>query len=423
MRPSEPRARRRHEVEACIVPPVLRGERRLLVVGVAQTFRLELGPQAELADLLLQALAHHADRGGGARHVAAVRAQRGEQVRALEVDDGLALRRGERALRSPRLAVRGAARRRFGGSRRSDSSIASPRREHRGLLDDVAQLAHVARPRVARERASASGAIGSFGPVEPLARAASRKWFASAGTSSRRSRSGGQLDLDDLQPVVEILAEAAGAAPRARGRGASRRRRARPPRRAGCRRRVRASAPASTRSTLACVAGGMSPISSRKIVPPWAASNLPTRRASAPVKAPFSWPKSSLSTSSRLIAAQFTATNGRARRDAALVQRLRDELLAGAALAAHQHGEIGLGDLADRLEDLRHRRGPSRSGSRSATRGRCARAGCGSRARGACARARGAAPGGSRRCRTASARSPTRRPSSPRRRSSRSRAR
>ena len=45
-------------------------------------------------------------------------------------------------------------------------------------------------------------------------------------------------------------------------------------------------------------------------MPPFAASNWPTRRASAPVKAPFSWPNSSLSTSSRLIAAQFTATKG-----------------------------------------------------------------------------------------------------------------
>ena len=58
----------------------------------------------------------------------------------------------------------------------------------------------------------------------------------------------------------------------------------------------------------------MSPISSRKIVPPFAASNMPTRRASAPVNAPFSWPKSSLSSSSFGIAAQFTATNGFARR-------------------------------------------------------------------------------------------------------------
>jgi hypothetical protein len=40
---------------------------------------------------------------------------------------------------------------------------------------------------------------------------------------------------------------------------------------------------------------------------------------------------------------------------AALVERLGDELLAGAALAADQHREIGLGDLLDRLEDLAHR--------------------------------------------------------------------
>ena len=65
-----------------------------------------------------------------------------------------------------------------------------------------------------------------------------------------------------------------------------------------------------TRSTLAWVSGAMSPISSRKIVPPSAASKRPMRRLSAPVNAPFSCPKSSLSTSSRLIAAQLTATKG-----------------------------------------------------------------------------------------------------------------
>ena len=38
------------------------------------------------------------------------------------------------------------------------------------------------------------------------------------------------------------------------------------------------------------------------------------------------------------------------------MQRLRDQLLARAALAAHEHGEVRLGDLADRLEDALHRR-------------------------------------------------------------------
>ena len=49
-------------------------------------------------------------------------------------------------------------------------------------------------------------------------------------------------------------------------------------------------------------------------MPPSASSNFPRRRASAPVKAPFSWPNSSDSISSSGIAAQLTSTNGPARR-------------------------------------------------------------------------------------------------------------
>jgi hypothetical protein len=57
----------------------------------------------------------------------------------------------------------------------------------------------------------------------------------------------------------------------------------------------------------------MSAISSRKIVPPCASSNLPRRSATAPVNAPATWPNSSLSISSSGIAAQLTSTNGRRR--------------------------------------------------------------------------------------------------------------
>jgi hypothetical protein len=56
--------------------------------------------------------------------------------------------------------------------------------------------------------------------------------------------------------------------------------------------------------------GGISPTSSRKRVPPLAAWNRPGREATAPVKAPRTWPKSSLSISPSGMAAQFTATNG-----------------------------------------------------------------------------------------------------------------
>ena len=54
----------------------------------------------------------------------------------------------------------------------------------------------------------------------------------------------------------------------------------------------------------------MSPISSRKIVPPLAISNLPILRACAPVKAPFSEPNNSFSSSSPGMAAQLIVMYG-----------------------------------------------------------------------------------------------------------------
>ena len=66
----------------------------------------------------------------------------------------------------------------------------------------------------------------------------------------------------------------------------------------------------SARRIFACSASGRSPISSRNSVPRCAISNLPGLRATAPVNAPFSWPKSSVSSSVSGIAAQLIATNG-----------------------------------------------------------------------------------------------------------------
>ena len=65
----------------------------------------------------------------------------------------------------------------------------------------------------------------------------------------------------------------------------------------------------STRRSFVCRSNGISPISSRKSVPFWACSNFPTDDFTAPVKAPFSKPKSSASISSLGIAAQFIVTN------------------------------------------------------------------------------------------------------------------
>ncbi len=70
--------------------------------------------------------------------------------------------------------------------------------------------------------------------------------------------------------------------------------------------------PYSTTRRIFCWNGGdMWAISSRNSVPPLASSNLPCRVSSAPVKAPFSWPNSSLSNSASEKAAQFTVMIGR----------------------------------------------------------------------------------------------------------------
>ena len=54
----------------------------------------------------------------------------------------------------------------------------------------------------------------------------------------------------------------------------------------------------------------ISPISSRNSVPPSACRKRPSRRLSAPVKAPFSCPNNSDSRRLSVRAAQFTATHG-----------------------------------------------------------------------------------------------------------------
>ena len=91
-------------------------------------------------------------------------------------------------------------------------------------------------------------------------------------------------------------------------------------------------------------------------MPPSAALKRPSRRLTAPVKAPRSWPNSSASSSVSGNAAQLTAMNGFARARAALVQRARDQLLAGAALAGDQHGRVALRDGVDAVEQPQHRR-------------------------------------------------------------------
>src|SRR5690625_7997244 len=66
----------------------------------------------------------------------------------------------------------------------------------------------------------------------------------------------------------------------------------------------------TARRSLTWTESGISPISSRNRVPLLASSKQPSFLACAPVNAPFSCPKSSLSTSSEGIAPQLTFTIG-----------------------------------------------------------------------------------------------------------------
>ena len=65
-----------------------------------------------------------------------------------------------------------------------------------------------------------------------------------------------------------------------------------------------------TRKSFACRFTDISLISSRNTEPNRASSNLPSFRATAPVKDPFSWPNNSDSKSVSTMAEQFTAING-----------------------------------------------------------------------------------------------------------------
>ena len=69
-----------------------------------------------------------------------------------------------------------------------------------------------------------------------------------------------------------------------------------------------------TRSSFTCTDIGTSSMSSRKMVPPSAASKRPGRSLMAPVKAPRSCPNSSDSISVSARMAQLTGTNGWLRR-------------------------------------------------------------------------------------------------------------
>ena len=140
----------------------------------------------------------------------------------------------------------------------------------------------------------------------------------------------------------------------------------------------------STRRSFGCRSSGTFAISSRKSVPPSASSKRPTRSALASVKAPFTWPNSSLSKTPSESPPAFTVKSGLPAREETACSAAEHAALAAAVLAGDQHVRVGRPDALDQLEHRPHRLGLGDQ-QRAARR----RAAPGSRPRGA---ARGAAP-------------------------------
>ena len=225
-------------------------------------------------------------------------------------------------------------------------------RHQRGAADAVLQLPHVARPAMRRDGFRRVASRAAQPPAELLRVAgqepAGQQQRVAAALAQRRDAHG-----HGVQTVEQVAAEAAVLRLLLQRLVGGRHHahvdldRPRPPTRSttwSCRKR----------SILACSASGRSPISSRNRVPPLAASILPTTWRTAPVKAPRSWPNSSLSSSALRDGGAVERDEGLLGARAQLVQGARQRLLAGAALAQQQHGHRDAGQPLDRAADLQH---------------------------------------------------------------------
>ena len=206
--------------------------------------------------------------------------------------------------------------------------------QHRRALEDVEQLAHVARPVVGEQ--PRHRLLGDRARRRAAQRVRDQQRDVAAPRAQRR-----HLDLDHRQPVVEILAQ--------RARRSS-------PGRTG--RLVAATMRARWRQRLVAADALERPVlqhaqelglqrrievadlveEQRAAAP--AASKRPLRRAVAPVKAPRSWPNSSLSISVGGSAARLTGDERLARARRVVVDGARDQLLAGAGLAGDEHRRV-----------------------------------------------------------------------------------
>ena len=280
-------------------------------------------------------------RRGACQHVA--------QVVALEVIDARPAWPRRRA--GPCAAAAPARRPRAGGTGRSSSKERAPGAERERALEHVAQLAHVARPGVPDSSSSA-------GPAHRARLAAPRRRSISAtssGRSSRRWRSGGQGERHHRQPVVEVRAEralghraATGPAREAATTRTSTACSASPP-------TGRTSRSSSTRSSRACTGGGHArPARPGRACRRWPATKAPGARRVAPVKAPRTWPNSSLSSSPSGSAPQSTATKGPLRRALASWMARAASSLPVPGLALEQHRRVRGRHALQHGEQLAH---------------------------------------------------------------------
>ena len=186
----------------------------------------------------------------------------------------------------------------------------------------------------------------------------------SSGRSSLRSRSGGSADREDVQPVVEVLAQLAVAHGLQRVH-VGRRDHAHVDRRLDAAARAAGSCAPAARAAASPASAASSRRSRRgRSCRDRPARSTPCRRSMAPVNAPFSCPKISLSSSVSGIAAQLIGDVRHLRARAQLMNRLRHQLLARARLARDQHRRRRRRGLLDDLVDAAASRGWRRSSCR-----------------------------------------------------------
>ena len=233
-------------------------------------------------------------------------------------------------------------------------------REQHRTLEHVLKLTDVTRPVVTEQSALGFG-IHGHGAAAVAECERAEKMVQEQGDVLSPLTQRRQDERDDIEPIVQILSEPTIANQRWRSRCVAARTRTST--------FTAVSAPTGTiscscsaRSRRACRPGETSPISSRNRVPRSASRKSPGRAVLAPVKAPFTWPNSSLSSSPSARAEQLTATkrrSARSEKDGSCGPRAPSR----ASLTHDQDRRLRGGDARQSLHDLDDGRAASHEAS------------------------------------------------------------